>query len=46
MALCWVEEVMPNKVVLCSDSMASLTGLQTFQTVRYDIFLEIMNIFD
>lgn len=27
-----------------SDSMASLTSLQTFQTVRYDIFIEITNI--
>ncbi len=30
MALSWVEEVMPNKVVICSDSMASLISLQTF----------------
>ncbi len=44
MALSWVEEVMPNKVVICSDSMASLISLQTFQTVRNDIFIEILNI--
>ena len=44
MALSWVEEVMPNKVVICSDSMASLISLQTYQTVRYDIYIEILNI--
>lgn len=32
MALGWVVEVMPNKVVICSDSVALLISLQTFQT--------------
>lgn len=43
MALSWAEEVMPIKVVICSDSMASRISLLTYQTVKYDFYVEILN---
>lgn len=42
MALEWVYEVRPDKVIICSDSMAVLNSLQSFETNRTDILIEIM----
>ena len=37
----WVEEVRPDRVVLCSDSAAVLSSLQTMKSNREDLILEI-----
>ncbi len=42
MALEWVYEVRPDKVIICSDSMAILGSLQSLETNRTDILTEIM----
>ncbi|XP_026126102.1 uncharacterized protein LOC113107658 isoform X1 [Carassius auratus] len=42
MALEWVYEVRPDKVIICSDSMAVLLSLQSLETNRTDILTEIM----
>lgn len=42
MALGWVYEIRPDKVMICSDSMAVLMSLQSMQTNRSDILIEIM----
>lgn len=45
MALGWTYEVRTDKVIICSDSVAVLMSLQSFQTNRSDILSEIMIIY-
>ena len=40
-ALQWVEEIKPERVVICSDSSAALQSLHSKQTERDDLILEI-----
>ncbi len=42
MALEWVYEVRPDKVIICSDSMTVLGSLQSLETNRTYILTEIM----
>lgn len=42
MALGWAYEVRTDKVIICSDSVAVLMSLQSFQTNQSDILSEIM----
>ena len=37
----WAEEVRPDRVVLCTDSLAVLESLQTEKSVREDLIIEI-----
>ena len=37
----WVEEVRPDRVVVCTDSLAVLKSLQTEKSVREDLIIEI-----
>ncbi len=42
MALEWVYEVRPDKVIICSDSLAVLGSIHSLETNRTDILTEIM----
>ncbi len=42
MALEWVYEVRPDKVIICSDSLAVLESIHSLETNRTDILTEIM----
>ncbi len=41
----WVEEVKPNRVVCCVDSVAALYRIQNMKSNREDLMLEIINIY-
>ncbi len=41
----WVEEVKPNRVVCCVDSVAALYSIQNMKSNREDLMLEIINIY-
>lgn len=41
LGLQWVEEVRPERVVICSDSTAALRSLISKETVRADLLLEV-----
>ena len=43
-ALQWVDEIKPERVVICSDSIAALKSLHSKITVRDDLIMEILMI--
>ncbi len=44
LGLQWIEEVRPERVVICSDSAAALSSLNSKETSRDDLLLEIFTI--
>uniref|UniRef100_A0A8C9Z4M2 ribonuclease H n=1 Tax=Sander lucioperca TaxID=283035 RepID=A0A8C9Z4M2_SANLU len=40
-ALQWVEEVRPDRVVLCTDSLAVIKSIQSMTSVREDLLMEL-----
>ena len=42
-ALQWVEEVRPDRVVLCTDSLAVIKSIQAVTSIREDLLIELFN---
>lgn len=40
-ALQWVEEVRPDRVILCTDSLAVIKSIQSMTSVREDLLIEL-----
>ncbi len=43
-ALKWVEEVKPDRVIVCTDSLAVIKSIQSKTSVREDLMIELYHI--
>ncbi len=44
LALQWIEEVRPGRVVICSDSIEALQSLNSNETIKDDLVMEMFTI--